>query len=178
MVHSIHIECTTYFANFHCFSDFADEVITENGLDPKACTGLGTDGENKMVGIHSGLQARLREKYPWIVHMKCCPHTVDNGAKEANKTMPTDLLKLVAESYNWFAHSKIRQEDYKELLKDVGFDTVAKILHQDEEGEICDIPNPPLKLISLSTTRWLSFADCTERIVIQVCQINIEAFTS
>ena len=61
----------------------------------------------------------------------------------------------------------------------MGFYTVAQIL-SGEAGEVTEIDfdnPPPLRLISTSTTRWLAFADCCERIIQQVSWV-LETFIS
>ena len=143
-------------------------LFEDCNLNPNSFVGLGTDGENKMAG-EGGLQGKLKEKYPWIVFVKCIAHGCDNSSKQANVVMPSDVLKLVTECYNWFAHSALRQSRYKETLKKVGFDKIDALLHDDDETEYKDDgKQPPLRLISTSVTRWLVIADCIERFIQQV----------
>ena len=51
-----------------------------------------------------------------MVYVKCTPHTCDLCAKASIKVLPADVIKIVTESYNWFAHSVKRQVEYKEIL--------------------------------------------------------------
>ena len=146
--------------------------MDENGLNKEAFVGLGTDGEAKMVGVSNGLQARLKRNYPNIIHVKCTPHQCDLNAKDANAAFPCEVFRMVTDAYNWFCHSSIRQSEHQEVLKKTGFDSIETLL-QLEEGEIVvqadnDL-RAPMRLISPSTTRWLVFADCVERILPQVC---------
>ena len=168
-MHSIHIECTINIYTILIFFLFLlVAVLDDNKLNPKQGIGLSSDGEEKMKGIHNGWQAKLRQMYPWMVYIKCTPHTTDLCSKASIKVLPSDVIKIVTESYNWFAHSIKRQTEYKEILELVGFALIDAILHDDEDFVDENGTRPPLRLISTSITRWLAIADCIERLLQQV----------
>ena len=115
------------------------EVVQEWRLDPENFVGLSTDGCNVMVGEHHSLMTLARKEFPNLIHMKCVAHSLDLCAKYAMKTMPSNLEYMIKHSYNWFAHSTIRQFNYQEILNVVGFDTLE--FDDDEPREIID-PDP------------------------------------
>ena len=107
-------------------------------------------------------------------------HGWELGGKYGIKALPDHIEHMVTESYNWFAHSKIRQNEYLVTLELVGWAKISEILSEeepdgeepDDEGEILSQDEkPPLKLLSPCRTRWLIFADCTQRVLQQVIHI-------
>ena len=62
--------------------------------------------------------------------------------------MPAHINFLIRESYNWFAHSSKRLQDYREM-------------HVMLTSKI------PQKLLQLSLTRWMSHYECVKRILDQ-----------
>ena len=148
--------------------NFAVAVIEDHKMNPRQGIGLSSDGEEKMKGKNNGWQAQLRRLYPWMVYVKCTPHTCDLCAKASIKVLPADVIKIVTESYNWFAHSVKRQVEYKEILDLIGFALIDALLHDEEDFVDENGKRPPLRLISTSITRWLAIADCIERLLQQV----------
>ncbi len=135
-------------------------VIEKWGLDKAKFIGLSTDGASTMIGQHNSLQSLLKKEFPSLVHLRCCCHSIDLAAKDAvKKALPSNLEAMVRDSYGWFAHSSARQQAYRQLVELIGTESLA-----DEEEDSCA---KPLKLMSLSTTRWLIIADCVERILQQ-----------
>lgn len=150
-------------------------LIQRWGLDPLAFVGLGTDGASVMIGVNHSLMTLAKAEYPNLEHMRCAPHTVDLCARDAFDIMPAQLDFLLRESYNWFAHSSQRQQEYKNVLEMVGFDNIVVLDDVEENGDVQNgagasvaVRRPPMTLISPSTTRWLVMADCVERILKQV----------
>ena len=155
-------------------------LIQRWGLDPLAFIGLGTDGASVMIGVNHSLMTLATAEYPNLVPMRCSPHSVDLCARAAFDIMPAQLDFLLRESYNWFAHSSQRQQEYKNVLDMVGFDNIVVLDDDDEEngdiqngaGASVAVRRPPMKLISPSATRWLVMADCVERILKQVQKLR------
>ena len=57
--------------------------------------GLTTDGASVLFGIHSGVAARLREVYPWILNLHCTAHRLNLIiGKLAKKVFPSTLKAL------------------------------------------------------------------------------------
>ena len=160
------------YCDAHTLMDELAATVHLWGLDPNKFFGIGTDGAPNVAGCNTSLQTLARKKYPSLTHIKCTAHTLDLAAKDAMTKLPCNLEYMIRESYNWFAHSSIRQSEYKKVLDLVGFDSVS-VHNMDEEASIdgrsenAENTKKPLKLISLSTTRWLVIADCLQRILSQ-----------
>ena len=137
------------------------EIMDDWKLTGPFLVGLGTDGCNAMIGKHNSLRSHMKDKYPHLQAVRCVCHSMDLAAAEFVKILPLSLIFLVRESYNFFAHSTIRQRDYKEILDLVGFADIHDPLNEEAEGKVA------LKLISTSKTRWLVIADCMERVLQQ-----------
>jgi len=56
---------------------------------------------------------------------------------------------MVAETHNWFAHSTLWQQKYRDLYRCI------------------NVGKEPLKLLKTSDTRWLSIAPCVQRVLDQ-----------
>ena len=99
-------------------------------------------------------------------------HGWELGGKYGIKALPDHIEHMVTESYNWFAFSKIKQNEYLVTLELVGWAKISEILSEEEPDEVDEIVSKdekrPLKLLSPCRTRWLIFADCTQRVLQQV----------
>ena len=124
---------------------------------------VGTDGANVMCGPNHSLVTLLKRTWPHIIHLKCVNHSIDLIAKQAVKlALPSHIDYMIRETYNWFAHSSLRLNSYREVAKLVGFSTV--VLDEDEAPQASESQGvAPPKLISPSETRWLVLADCIEK---------------
>ncbi len=141
-------------------------VLDKWGLKSKNFVGLGTDGASNMQGVHNSLQANLRQDHPHLVHIWCVCHSLDLAARDATKAaLPSNLDYLLRESYNWFAHSSLRQSQYKEIVNLIGVDSLQGEEDLDENGN--QVSPRALKLLSPGRTRWLVLACCVERILSQ-----------
>ena len=156
-------------------------------LNPELFIGLGTDGASNMIAKDVSLQNYARQEYPNLTHVRCTAHSLDLAAKDAVKFLPSNLEFMIRESYNWFAHSVIRQNEYRQVLDLVGFEALndemdEELLSMDNlecpsmEDQPQSLPSmeaqpkkvkKPLKLLSISNTRWLVVADCAQRILTQ-----------
>ena len=150
-------------------------LIQRWGLNPLNFVGLGVDGASVMDGVKHSLKTLAKAEYPNLEPMKCAAHTLDLCARDAFDILPAQLDWLLRESYNWFAHSAQRQQEYKTVLDMVGFDNIVILDDNEENGDVQQgagasvaVKRPPMQLISPSTTRWLVMADCVERVLKQV----------
>jgi len=123
--------------------------LSNNRLRIDKCVGLATDGCNTMCGQNNSVITKFRELCPNIVHIKCICHSLQLRSSYALKVMPRNVEFLVAETYNWFCHSTLRQNKYKDLYKCI------------------NVGEEPLKILKMSDTRWLSIAPCVERVLHQ-----------
>ncbi|KAK3926574.1 General transcription factor II-I repeat domain-containing protein 2 [Frankliniella fusca] len=112
------------------------EYLDKIGLPYMNMESIGVDGAPVMVGIHDSFYTHLRDKIPHLILVKCICHSVDKAAEYAYKAIPDEVTYLVTETYNWFAHSSVRQDEYQQY-------------YEAKKG--CK----PGKLVSPSKTRWL-----------------------
>jgi hypothetical protein len=125
--------------------DFLEKV----SLDPAKCVGLATDGVNNMCGVNNSVFTKLRINIPHLVLIKYVCHSLHLCASYAAQTLPANLDFLLREAYSWFRNSATRKASYKEIFM------------QLNGGSL------PAKLLSLSTTRWLSRSMCINQILDQ-----------
>ena len=85
------------------------------------------------------------------------------------KSIPDHVEWMIRATYNWFAHSTIKQNEYKTTLELVGFAAISEIISQEtDDDEVTPAKKSALKFLSPSATRWLVIADCLERCLQQV----------
>ena len=130
--------------------------------------GLGTDGANVMRGQHHSLFSLMKGTWPHLILLQCVCHGLDLAAKEAvKKSLHTNIEYMIRETYNWFSHSSLRQQAYKEILDLVGFSSSWDEDLTVEASDESSTTRKPLKIISPCNTRWLVLSDCIERILLQ-----------
>lgn len=118
-------------------------------LNIKCCVGIGTDGASVMCGQHNSLYTKMKAENARLVLVKCVCHSLQLACSEAIDVLPTHIDYLVRETFNWFAHSPKRQQEYRV--------TYAAITSGD-------VPN---KLIGVCATRWLSIAPALRSVLNQ-----------
>lgn len=112
--------------------------------------GIGCDNASVMVGQHSGVFTLLKKEVQHLVLVRCICHSVQLAVSAAVSNYLPDYLEfLLAETYNWFAHSTSRQLSYKTLFNNLnnGID--------------------PLKIVRVSSTLWLSIEVAVSRVLDQ-----------
>ena len=90
-----------------------------------------------------------------IVYIKCICHSIQLCSSYALRVLPRAVEYLVSQTYVWFSHSTIRQIRYKEVYKTI------------------NVGEEPLKILKVSDTRWLSIAQCVERILDQYEELKL-----
>ncbi len=144
-------------------TDAVQQLLVKWSLNKDKFVGLSTDGASAMIGQRNSLQALLKQHYPGLVHIRCSCHSLDLAAKDAVKrALPSNLETMIRESYNWFSCSSSRLQAYRQLVDLIGAEALED---RDDEGE--ESCAKTLKLVSMSTTRWLVVADSIERILSQ-----------
>jgi len=93
------------------------EYLCKIGLPFKNIFAVGTDGASNMCGLNNSFYTHLKKKVPGLQLIKCVCHSLDKCAQYAFRKMPDHLNYLLRESYNWFAHSALRQSEYKDYYK-------------------------------------------------------------
>ncbi|KAL1252639.1 hypothetical protein QQF64_017332 [Cirrhinus molitorella] len=122
------------------------DFLQVNALDIANMIGIATDGASVMVGRQHSVYTLLKQKQPNLQLIRCVCHSLDIVAKKAMQQLPSNIEFMIRETYNWFAHSSKRQNDYRNLYETV-----------NNGG--C-----PLKMLSPSSTHWLVIADCIDRV--------------
>lgn len=118
-------------------------------------TALGTDNASVTTGINNGVYVKLKAEVPHLILIRCVCHSLQLAVSHAtSECLPRNLEFLIKETYNWFAHSSVRQGKYKELYSTIN------------EG------HAPLKLVQLSQTRWLSIDGAINRILDQWVELK------
>lgn len=115
--------------------------IAEVGLDLKHLIAIGTDGASNLCGVNYSLYTLLKEKVPNLQLIRCSCHSLNLCSSKACRELPSNLEFLLRETRNWFANSPLRQIKYSEMY--------ARVNNGKQ----------PLKLIQLSSTRWLAWSD-------------------
>lgn len=110
--------------------------------------GIGTDGASVMCGKHHSLYSLIKAENPHRIHVKCTCDSLHLAYSEATSALPSNIEFLVREIYSWFSSSPKRQEQYR----------LTYVAINDSN---------PLKLVSMSNTRWLSVTAFISRILEQ-----------
>ncbi|XP_036138318.1 uncharacterized protein LOC118644270 [Monomorium pharaonis] len=109
------------------------EYFCKIGLPPKNLFAIGTDGVSNMCGLNNSFYTHLKKEVPNLQMIKCVCHSLDKCAQYAFRKMPDHLNYLLKETYNWFAHSALRQSEYKEYYK-----TMNKGKNPGKLQKLCD----------------------------------------
>jgi hypothetical protein len=81
------------------------------------CIGFATDGASNMVGCNNSVWSRLKAVSPFCVQHKCICHSPAFCIQYAVSKLPPNIGFLLSEIPNWFGHSELRWETYKELFR-------------------------------------------------------------
>lgn len=118
---------------------------------------IGTDGASAMCGVNHSLFTQLRDNVPLpnLMLVKCICHSLHLCSSKASEVLPSSLEFLIRESRNWSACSPLRQAQYADLFH----------LINDNDTVL-------LKLVQLSTTRWLAWEGAVRRILSQYLELS------
>jgi len=90
-----------------------------------------------MVGRRHSVSTLLKKKQPNFQLIKCVCHSLDIVAHKAMQDLPSNIDKMIRETYNWFTHSSKHQNDFQTLY------------------EMVNKGGWPLKMLSPSSIHWL-----------------------
>lgn len=122
-------------------------VLDKYKLNIHNLKGIGTDNASVMVGINNGVYAKLKLEVPHLILIRCVCHSLQLAVSSATKEhLPRNLEFLIRETFNWFSHSSQRRKSYKQLYN------------------LINVGDDPLKITSVSQTRWLSIESAVSRI--------------
>lgn len=117
--------------------------------------GIGTDNASVMVGINNGVFKKLKEEIPALIHVPCVCHSLQLAVSAAAAdALPRNIEYIIRETYNWFAHSSLRQAEYKNMYKAIN------------DG------HDPLKIVRSCDTRWMSIESAVARILHQWTELK------
>lgn len=153
---------STFFSLIHIEDGTAESIISaikkilnDTKLQLIKMQGIGTDNASTMVGVNSGVYARLKKDIPHLILIPCVCHSLQLAISKATEnTLPRNIEFLIKETYNWFANSSIRQLNYAQIYK---------LLNDGQE---------PLKILRVADTRWISIEPAVKRILDQWTELN------
>ena len=122
-------------------------ALEEDDLAWERVTGYASDSENLMQGQNDSVLTRMREAAPELFVLKCYCHTFHLVAEHASKALSKTADQLIHDVYNYFKLSPNRQK------------SLAEFQHLVEVQEH--------KILKPCQTRWLSVAQCVQRILEQ-----------
>lgn len=122
-------------------------LLAKYNLPIKNLIGFAADNASVMMGVQSGVKARLLKENANLYSIGCISHSLHLCASSASKALPIAVEKLVRNVYNFFSNSCLRQIEFKEL----------QLLFQTKVH----------KILKTSSTRWLALEDCVNRILEQ-----------
>ncbi|CAH2108899.1 unnamed protein product [Euphydryas editha] len=124
--------------------------LQKYGLNKNKLVALGTDNASVMTGINNGVYKILKNDIPNLILIRCTCHSLQLAVSHASEhTLPINIEFLIRETYNWFAHSTKRKNEYQEIYETINC------------GEA------PLKILQVCDTRWLSIEPAVRRILAQ-----------
>ena len=101
-----------------------------------------------MVGVSSGVYAKLKVDVPHLVLIRCVCHFLQFAASNATEnTLPRNIEFQIKKTYNWFAQSSIRHLNYAEIYVAIS------------KGE------KPLKIQRMADKMWLLREPALKRIL-------------
>ncbi|CAG9790388.1 unnamed protein product [Diatraea saccharalis] len=124
--------------------DALSKALGDINLDVKDVIGFGADTTNVMFGEHGGIIAKIRDRNPHCLFIKCICHSTALSVSYASKdTLPRAINQVVKEVYVYFAHSSKRQREFLEFQEFTKTEQHKILQHYD--------------------IRWLSLHSCINR---------------
>lgn len=130
-------------ALFNCLKD----CLTSENIPLSNFVGFSSDTTSKMVDQHHSVFSLLKAEIPDIVCVRCLYHLIHLAASKACLKLPRSVEDLLRNISSHFSRSCVRQETLKKFQE---FHSTK--LH---------------KILSPSTTRWLSLQACIDRVLEQ-----------
>jgi hypothetical protein len=106
-----------------------------------------SDGAPVMISQKNGVAGKLKSSVNaklFITH--CPPHRLVLASKSGQKHIPDDVEKLIGDTLFFFKDSPVRREEFRKLK------------------ELVEPDSPHVALVLYHRVRWLSLADCVERL--------------
>lgn len=128
------------------YKDLKHSILSK-GIPLENLVGFSSDTTNVMVGEFNSVFTHLKEDSPHIVCIKCSCHMIHLAASKACLKLPRNVEDLLRNIGSHFSRSYGRQLAFQEFQEFFRVD-----IH---------------KILSPSTTRWLSLKECVDRILEQ-----------
>ena len=95
-----------------------------------------------MVGLHTGLVTRFKEKNPFLLNVHCWLHRIALAHKDVTKDIQylKDFKELICDLHSYFAKSSVKSK----LLRD------HQIIWDEDD----------IRILTMCETRWLSLYRC------------------
>lgn len=128
------------------------DILKRNNVPLKNLIGFSSDTTNVMFGEHHSVVSLLKSELPDVVFIKCSCHLIHLVASKACLKLPRSVEDLLRNLGSHFSRSYHRQQ---KLIEFQQFFTVE--IH---------------KILTSSTTRWLSVTACVDRVLEQYTALN------
>ena len=119
-------------------------LLRDNNIDKRKLVGWASDGAEVMLGIRSGVQARLKQDVPYLTSIHCVAHREVLAARQAADAIPyfQRVEGIIKSLYGYVSHSSVRMELLHEVLR--------------------ILETPEIQLKRPQHIRWLSLLDAVE----------------
>lgn len=99
---------STFFSLIHIEDGTAESIVSaikkilnDTKLQLIKMQGIGTDNASTMVGVNSGVYARLKKDIPHLILIPCVCHSLQFAISKATEnTLPRNIEFLIKETYN------------------------------------------------------------------------------
>ena len=100
---------------YSVISDF----LTSKNIPKAKLVGWASDGCEVMLGIHTGVQARLKADVPYLTSIHCVAHREALAARQAAEKVPylQKVEGVLKATYSYFSRSTLRQGRLSEVQK-------------------------------------------------------------
>jgi hypothetical protein len=125
-----------------------EQIFTERGIDLKHMCAFSSDGASNFSGVRVGVQAQLRKKYnPDAVFIHCRSHALHLVAQRAaNDCKPVKrCISMLGDLYRLFSKSPKRTAQLRNVQSSMNL--------------------PSLTVVEPSSTRWLAYERCVDRVL-------------
>lgn len=123
------------------------ETLSANGIPLTNLVGFSSDTCNVMFGEHHSVVSLLKEELPDVAFIKCSCHLSHLVASKACLKLPRSVEDLLRNLGSHFSRSFSRQKKFEEFQQFFSVD-----IH---------------KILSPTSTRWLSLKQCVDRVLEQ-----------
>ena len=107
-----------------------EKLVTELIHVEGVLTGLGADGASVMSGQWAGMQALLKQIYPWLIYVHCVAHRLNLVIVASLKGTCKNILTIVDKLHSLFSSAKTN-----DVFMKVQQETSVKVMAMPERSE-------------------------------------------